>query len=272
MELDLYRADGGIIFSTIEYLQTTDGNSTSTLTTIPGCYLTGFKQHNETHVFIAAYSIHCIQLLNRKDGSRKTLAGICSSSGFTDGKLGVGKFKNPRSIEVDLRKPDRLLITDRYNHALRFVDLITGELGTIISSGFKYPRGLSWIGSELVVANTHYLSLITWHVNGSVSNVLIAGSTVSGFMDSDFNRSRFNYPVDSEKLNSNTSLVADGNNRRLRLLDFNTQVVGSVCFNGENLCTTSSQLPEKVRSVLKVGDDVYVGVYWYIYKLTGRSS
>jgi len=272
MELDLYKADESIIFSTLEYLQTTNGKSTSTLTTIPACYLTGFKQLNETHVAIAAFTIHCIQLLNRKDGRRKTLAGVCSSSGSTDGKLGIGKLENPVSIEVDLKKPDRLLIADTGNHRMRFVDLITGELGTVISSGFNYPRGLSWIDSELVVANTHYLSRVTWHVNGSVSNVIVAGSIISGFVDSNFNRSRFNYPIDAEKLSSNIALVADKNNRRLRLLDFNTQVVGSVCFNRENLCTTSSQLPEKVRSVLKVEDDVYVGMYQVIYKLIGRSS
>jgi len=57
---------------------------------------------------------------------------------------------------------------------------------------------------------------------------------------------RQNLLYELEMLSSNIFLVTDKSNRRLGLLDFNTQLVGSVCFNGENPCTTSSQLPKTV--------------------------
>jgi len=119
MELDLYRDDGSIMFSTWESLQATDGKTTATLATTLYSAFTGFTQINETNVAVAAYSHHCIKMLNRVDGSMLTLAGTCDTPGYVEGGVGTGRLNYPHSIVIDAQNPNKLLVTDQYNHALR---------------------------------------------------------------------------------------------------------------------------------------------------------
>jgi len=271
MELDLYRDDGStsIMFS-YKYLNTTDGTTPTTLATIQSSYITGFKQVNRTHVAVAAHSQHCIKMLNRVDNSIRTLAGTCGSRGYVEGGVGTGRLYYPYGIEIDVRNPDRLLVTDYFNHALRSVDLHTGELSTVINSGFNYPMYVAWADNKLLVINTNYISQISWGADGSVTNIKLAGSLSRGYVDGSFNTSRFDFPLGITRVGYNMYLVADYN-KVLRLLDLNSKQVGPVCFDGETSCTISSQLPDKPWSILTVGEDVYVGMWIKgIYKLSGE--
>jgi len=154
------------------------------------------------------------------------------------------------------------LITDYHNHALRSVDLHTGELSTVINTGFRYPKYLGWADNKLLMSNTHYISQVSHDVNESVTNIKLAGSLPGGYVDGSFNTSKFYSP---------SYLVADFN-KVLRLLDVNSKQVGPVCFDGETSCTSSSQLPTIPWSILKVGEDVYVGTSSKgIYKLSGEN-
>jgi len=271
MELDLYRNDGSIMFRTWEYLKTTDGTTPTTLATIQSSSITGFKQVNKTHVAVAAYSQHCIKMLNRVDNSLRTLAGTCGSEGYVEGGVGTGRLRYPFSIEIDVRNPDRLLITDNQNHALRSVDLHTGELSTIINSGFRYPSYLVWADNKLLVSNEHHISQVSWDADGSVTNIKLAGSLSHGYVDGSFNTSRFYYPLGITRVGYNMYLVADTGNKVLRLLDLNSKQVGPVCFDGETSCTNSSQFPDYPFSIQKIGEDVYVGMQSEgIYKLSGE--
>jgi len=272
MELDLYRDDGStsIMFS-YKYLNTTDGTTPTTLATIQSSYITGFKQVNRTHVAVAAHSQHCIKMLNRVDNNLRTLAGTCGRRGYVEGGVGTGRLYYPYGIEIDVRNPDRLLVTDYFNHALRSVDLHTGELSTVIKSGFKFPRYIGWADNKLLVSNSHYISQVSRGADGSVTNIKLAGSLSRGYVDGSFNTSRFYSPSGITRVGYNMYLVADYN-KVLRLLDFNSKQVGPVCFDGETSCTISSQLPDKPLSILTVGEDVYVGMWSKgIYKLSGES-
>jgi len=271
MELDLYRDDGSIMFSTWEYLETTNGTTPTTLANILSSYITGFKQVNKTHVAVADYSQDCIKMLNRVDNSVRTLAGTCGRWGYVEGGVGTGRLNGPFSVEIDVRNPDRLLVTDRYNHALRSIDLHTGELSTVINSGFNHPRYVVWADNKLLVSNYHYISQVSWGADGSVTNIKLAGSLSYVYVDGSFNTARFYSPLGITRVGYNMYLVADRDNMVLRLLDFNSKQVGPVCFDGETSCTISSQLPDYPRSILKVGEDVYVGMSSKgIYKLSGE--
>jgi len=54
----------------------------------------------------------------------------------------------------------------------------------------------------------------------------------------------------------------------VRLVDFNEQVVGPVCFNGENPCNISSELPNQPVSITKIGNEVYIGMVRDMYTLS----
>jgi len=163
-----------------------------------------------------------------------------------------------------------LLIADENNHALRSVDLLTGELSTISKMGFNFPKGLAWFGNKLLVANEHYISQVTWLSNGSVTNNQVAGAKKNSYVDGSFNLATFGYPREIIKVLANKYIVCDFYNGILRLMDFESKLVVPVCFNGENICKKSSQLPHRPLSVLKVEDDIYIGMRDGIYRVKGK--
>jgi len=268
MEVDLYKNDGSILFATWGSLKTAKGMSASILMTVSTYFVPGFEQINKTHVAVPLYREHCVKILNRKDNSVQTLAGTCGTSGDADGRLGTGKFYYPYGAELDIEDKNILLVIDSFNHALRSVNLLTGELGTVIESGFSSPRSLLWVNGKLLVTNSDYVSEVSWSDDGSVTNNRIAG-TFNGYADGKFNESQFNYPIGMAEVGPNLFLVADHYNNVLRLLDFNKHVVGPVCIHGEVPCANSSNLPFNAWSILIVDNDVYLGLY-HIHKLSGQ--
>jgi len=268
MELDKYKNDGSLLLGTSSGLLTTDRQTTSTLVSF---HVRGFTQLNTTHVVLADYSSHCIKLLTREDNNIKVMAGSCGSWGYKKGGVGVGQLSNPWEVQIDVRNPGKLLVTDQGNHALRSVDMKTGELSTVINTGFSTPRGLLWAGRELLVANLgYYISQVSWSSNGRVSNTLLAGSTSRGDVIGSFDVARFNYPYDIEEVTDNLFLVAEYGQRKLKLMDMEKKIVGPVCFQGEDPCTESSLLPDGPLALLNVGGAIYVGMYRNIYKLSGE--
>jgi len=207
--------------------------------------------------------------MNRETNSYSTLGGMCSRSGYEEGRANVGRFNCPHSVEIDMRGHGRLLVTDVFNNALRSVDIATGEIGTVANSGFDSPRGLAWNGCHLLVANNNYISQVSWSIDGSVTNTIITGSHSSNHVDGSFIQAMFSHPEEFAKLESGVYLVVDYHSKMVRLVDFNEQVVGPVCFNGENPCNISSQLPNHPVSVTKIGNEVYVGMIRDMYRLTG---
>jgi len=268
MELDKYRNDGSLLLSTDSGLLTTDGQTTSTLVSFT---VTGFTQLNTTHVVLVDRGSHCIKLLIRENNNIKVMAGSCGTRGYREGGVGVGQLYNPWGVQIDVRNPEKLLVTDESSHALRSVDIKTGELSTVINAGFSDPLGFQWAGRQLLVANYyHYISQVSWSSNGTVSNTLLAGSTSKGDVIGSFDNARFSYPDDIEEVADNLFLVAEAENRKLKLMDMKKRIVGPVCFKGENPCTESSLLPQGPTALLNVGGAIYVGMYGRIYKLSGE--
>jgi len=268
MELDKYKNDGSLLLGTSKGLLTTDGQTTSTLVTF---LVTGFTQLNTTHVVLVERNSHCIKLLTREDSNIKVMAGSCGTNGYKEGGVRVGQLSYPWGVQIDVRNPGKLLVTDQRNHAVRSVDMKTGELSTVINTGFSDPVGILWAGRQLLVANSVYTSQVSWSGNGTVSNTLLAGSTTSrGDVIGSFENARFDYPYDIEKLSGNLFLVADTENFKLKLMDMKKRIVGPVCFKGEDPCTESSLLPNRPLSLLNEGGAIYVGMVKKIYKLSGE--
>jgi len=184
----------------------------------------------------------------------------------------VGQLSYPYGVQIDIRNPGKLLVTDQFNHALRSVDIETGELSTVIDTGFNQPVGLLWAGKQLLVTNWHqYISQVSWSSNGTVSNTLFAGSIRrSGDMTGSFDIAKFANPHEIEKVTDNMYLVSDYKNKKLKLMDMKKRIVVPVCFKGEDPCTKSSLLPHRPFALLNVGGAIYVGMDSEIYKLCGE--
>jgi len=268
MELDRYKNDGSLLLGNGKGLLTTDGQTTSTLVSFD---VTGFTQLNVTHTVLVDRQSHCIKLLTREDNNIRVMAGSCGTGGHKKGGVGVGQLRYPWGVQIDVRNPGKLLVTDEYNSALRSVDMKTGELSTVINTGFSYPRGLQWAGRQLLVANHNsYISRVSWSSNETVSNTLLAGSTSHGDVIGSFDNARFSYPYDIEEVTDNQYLVVDYRNKKLKLMDMKKRIVGPVCFKGEDPCTESSLLPHGPSALLNVGGEIYVGLAPNIYKLSGE--
>jgi len=268
MELDKYKNDGSLLLSSNSGLLTTDGQTTSTLVSF---HLAGFTQLNTTHVVLVDDLSQCIKLLTREDNNIKVMAGSCGTNGYKEGGVGVGQLHFPYGVQIDVRNPGKLLVTDE-NSALRSVDMKTGELSTVINTGFSHPNGIQWAGKQLLVANSfQYISQVSWSGDGAVSNTLLAGSTTSwGDVIGSFDIARFSSPYDFEEVADNMYLVADAGNKKLKLMDMKKRIVGPVCFKGEDPCTESSLLPHEPFALLNEGGEIYVGMKKNIYKLSGE--
>lgn len=269
MELDQYKNDGSILYGAYQYLANT-ASSTSLLRVTQSAVR--FKQINSTHVVLSLSSRNCLWILNRVDGRFKEFAGTCGSAGYNRGRVGTGKFSSPSGVEVDIRNPGYLLVADTGNNALRSVNIQTGEIDTVIASEFTSPKGLAWTANaDLLVTNKHYISRVSWSNANVATNSFVTGSkSIRAYTNGFFNYTRFSDPYEVIGLGDNLFLVADRDNERLRLLNFNTQRVEPVCFKGEYSCTSSSELPSSPSAIVKAGNDVYVGMYNGIYKLKGQ--
>ena len=271
MELDLNRNDGSILFTDFSKLKTTNGTQTSVISPRYR-FITSFKQLNSSHVVIVDQNVHCIQVYNREDNIQGSLAGTCSTSGFEDGPS--AKFHSPWGIEVDERNPGHLLITDRLNHALRLVDVTSSTVSTVIRTGFNNPKELTWYNGRLLVCNYHYISEVTWTSDGTATNNILTGDTISGYRNGDFTGARFNNPFEILQWRDGLFLVADADNKRLRLLDMTKRKVLPVCIGSTTNCTTSTSLSVYPRSLLISNNTVYVGGFNGngIYKLVSMNN
>ena len=195
-------------------------------------------------------------MYDREDKSKRVIAGECGVSGYVDGVS--ARFTNPWGIEVDERNPGHLLVTDRYNDALRSVDVTSGTVSTVIRTGFNAPAGLTWYNGRLLVVNLHYISEVTWTSDGTATNNILTGNRYIGYRDGDFAVAQFYLPLDIHQWRDGLFLVADYLNKRLRLLDMTKRKVLPVCIGFTTNCTTSTSLFVYPHSLLISNNTVYV--------------
>jgi len=271
IEPDTFKGNGSLLIGGSRGLETTDGQTTTRILII---FVSSFTQLNRTHVVVVHRFEHCLKILNRENGNFQTLAGTCGYSGYTEKGVPSGQHFKPFGVQLDIRNPGKLIVTDTYNHALVSVDVQSGQLHTITKSGFKEPSSLQWANKQQVfVINYHsYISQVNWSNTGSVESHVVTGSpTIQGDAIGKMEQALFDTVAGVEKLRDNIYLVADSKNRKLKLLDMNQQVVGAVCVRGEKPCSVSSVLPREPTSLVEIEGKMYVAMHNNIYKLTGKN-
>ena len=267
MEVDLYKNDGSILYSDVNYLKTTDGKSYKTLF-LGFVFVSGFLQITNDKVVVVDNLMHCLRLIDRTSNTNRRLVGTCHGPGFADGKN--AKFYHPWDIEFDERNPGNLLVTDFSNGALRSVDVEAGTVSTIIRSGLYIPRGLTWYKGSLLITNNHYISELSWNANGAVTNTKLTAGASAGYRDGAFSSAMFSNPHEIRQIGEDLFLVADYGNHKLRLIDMAKKEVMPVCFGPTDKCNFGSALLlDQIVSILKTDDAVYVGQFHQISKVSG---
>lgn len=285
MELDQF-IPGNILFADGNSIKTTDGThtdivvgSSQTSGYIEGIeakarfnMITGFSQVTNSAVVVADYKNHCLRLVNRKSYKTSVYAGKCTEAGYKDGDSAL--FYRPASIIVDMmRQLQTLIVCDRYNNALRLVDVVTREVGTFMRSDetLYHPIGLTqdFSSGDLFITTHHAVYKLAYE-NKSLK--LVAGSKSQGYRDGYLRAALFSYPRELMIIHGNKFLVADQDNNRLRVIDVNMNRISSIC-SGTEANThgdfSSCELNQP-RSLLISGSTLFVGGYYRIRRIRGE--
>ena len=213
--------------------------------------ITGFAQISEKLLVVADSFHHCMRLIDRATNKTSVFSGQCESRGYEDGS--PGQFNSPWSVAMDqIRDKNQLLITDRYNKALRTVDVKSQAVSTFVQSdSLDQLRSMTQEekSGDLYVTAYHAVYRIMY-IEKTVS--LMSGSTGSnsGYKDSTLLNSLFYDPFEIIFITPKTLLVADAGNNKLRLVDMTSDKVTTL--------NVTSSLNEPT-SLLLTNNALYVG-------------
>ena len=84
---------------------------------------------SKTSLLVVDFSNHCLRLINRLSQQTMPFIGNCTKRGFRDGIDPL--FKGPWKVILDLMNNDRLLLLDKYNHALRAINMLNISASTL---------------------------------------------------------------------------------------------------------------------------------------------
>ena len=267
IEFDQFRNDGSLLIAEATQLKNVADGKVTEIVASGFRYITDFRQLNTSSVVVVDRYDHCLKVFNREEKITEVFAGFCRRSGFVDGSS--ARFSFPNNLEFDEKNPDRLLITEYGNDALRSVDVTNGIVSTVISTGFRSPTGLAWYNGRLLVSNHDYISEVVWHPNGAITNNKLTTATSEGYRDGDFSIAKFFYPIAITQITPEYFLIADRYNDKLRLLDMAKRKVLPVCHASAASCTGGTTVVSRPTSLLISNGTVYVGGSGKIVKLTG---
>jgi thiol-disulfide isomerase/thioredoxin len=156
--------------------------------------------------------------------------------GFTDGKATEATFSEPQGL--CLLDDDTAIVADTVNHALRAIDLQTGEVRTVAGTGHQWSQGSATSGPArevdlsspwdmvlvddriiIAMAGIHQLWVYTSEHN-TIS--VLAGTTNEGLVDGTLAEAWFSQPSGLTVDATGQIWIADSESSALRRLDLTT--------------------------------------------------
>ena len=197
---------------------------------------------NGSIALVADAQNHTIRKISVATGAVTTLAGTPGSAGIVDGIINA-RFRHPHGISLSA-DGSVAVVADTYNHTIRKVDVMTGEVTTLAgkpgvsgvmdgtgdNARFNLPNGiaLSFDGTLAVIADTgnHRVRLLNL-TNNTVST--LAGGDTYGFADGIGNQALFNGPTGIIlSPDKKSAIVTDTYNYILRRVDLLTGLVSTI--------------------------------------------
>lgn len=159
---------------------------------------------NNKFLYVADASNNRIRRVNISTGKTKLVAGS-GSAGFSNGVGSSASFNGPYSITLS-DDDSTLYVADKYNHAIRAIDLATNTVSTVTGTGSLGLRdGGTSVAVLAIPEYVHYdSSRVYWTEAGShtIRYVDLTNSTVytvggqgdSGFANGNSSQTKFNNP------------------------------------------------------------------------------
>jgi sugar lactone lactonase YvrE len=194
----------------------------------------GLALYPDGSLILADTYNHCLRRVSA-DGTVSTFAG-CGMAGLADGSGASARFQYPWNVVVDAH--GAIFVSDHGNHCIRRVTPGDGTVVTVCGSRqgeggfadgestaarFKQPSGLVLdMSGSLIVADSgnsciRRVSLVDGAVM-SVAGNQAGGDAGEGFADGFAADARFRYPFAVAVDRTNSIIVADGHNHRLRII------------------------------------------------------
>jgi len=199
------------------------------------------------NIYIADTSNHAIRKVDISTGNISTVAGTLGTSGATgDGGLATNATLNfPYDIAIDLS--GNIYIADKSNHAIRKVDITTGNIstvaGTIGSDGatgdgglatsatLKYPYGVDVdLSGNIYIADKgndaiRKVDITTGNISTVAGTLEISGVTGDGGLATS---ATLNAPYGVNVDTSGNIYIADTSNNAIRKVDISTGNISTV--------------------------------------------
>ena len=219
---------------------------------------------SKTSLLVVDFSNHCLRLINRLSQQTMPFIGNCTKRGFRDGIEPL--FKGPWKVILDLMNNDQLLLLDKYNHALRAINMLNMSASTLAvfntslqqNSIAQHTNGNVYVFESSTIIEYDY-------VTRSITLVAGSGHGTGELRDGPLLESQFAtvWTVDMIFLTSNYMLVTDMRNQRLRLVDFGWNMVFSICIDGGRLYGRRNLTRCRVhnpRALLTVNNTLFIGL------------
>lgn len=232
-----------------------------------------------TYLYVADTKNHTIRKIEVSTGNVITLAGKRGQNGTSNGTGTDATFNGPGSLTL---LGDQLYVADTDSHTIRrvnkdsgYTDTIAGSPGQLGSTDgigknarFNYPLGIDNDGQYLFIADTynHTIRLLD-PATGEVYT--IAGrADEPDYKDGSFNEARFKYPYGLRVVNG-VIIVADYGNDAIRVLDFQSNSVGTVIGIANQPGSTDGSY--EVAQFNSPSDVDIIGDYLYVTEVSNHT-
>ncbi|MBL9201349.1 MAG: immunoglobulin domain-containing protein [Opitutaceae bacterium] len=177
-------------------------------------------------------------------------AGVTGSTDNADGTL--ARFNEPQGLASD---GTSIYIADTLNNRIRKMNISTGAVTTLVSSGLNNPSGVAVDGAGNVYVADWGSHVVRIYNSGGTLTTTVGISGTSGNTDSTLALSTFSNPIGVAVIGSGASAivyVADTGNNRIRRIDVAGLAVTSIV-------TTGLSNP---WSITTVGNDTTGDIYF----------
>jgi len=198
---------------------------------------------HEGRIFIADSGRHRIVVADAGNGQILNVYGG-DDAGFTDGSASEARFNQPQGMAVH---NGVLYVADRNNHAIRAVELNTGNVSTVAGSGRKaswrmtggiarnvdmrspWDLVLRGDGLDVAMAGSHQI----WRYEFiSARLYLLAGSGIENIIDGGFEKAAFAQPSGLWFSGDGELFVADSETSAVRKLNLKSGLVETLVGTG----------------------------------------
>lgn len=188
-----------------------------------------FAQMDNYKILLVDGSKHCLKLFGRVLNEEPvTLVGLCGHRGYSDGLIQTAQFNFPVTLVKDPSKKTFYLTENFYIRRITFddIDLVSTEL-----------RHDNHVILGLAINFEQHIGFYTTHNRLQKFNLLNSRHSIEavsmgeeiGHLDGKLNEAKFDNPQKIALLDARTIIVAEPNNKCLRVIDLNAGNASSVC-------------------------------------------